>query len=138
MKKIIWILAAVIILAGASFAAFLFFRGSSGQPVSPEMLKPGVTDYGTLKVLIKGKGQPLNDVEVDLGTISSGGPTGPMTFKITDESGLALFENVPVGNYNVFFNTNHYPADFAPYSEQVSVKINQGQTTEKTIELKTK
>ena len=138
MKKIIWITLAAIILAAAGFAVSLFLRGSSGQPVSPEMLKPGVSDYGALKVTISGKGQPVNDVEVDLGTLGSSGPTGPMAFKVTDESGMVLFDKVPVGDYNIFFNTNHYPQGFAWYGQPVSVKINKEQITDKTIELKAK
>lgn len=135
MKKYILGFISALVLIAIIFVVFLFIRGSGDKgPVSPVDLKPEVTDYGILRVEVFGKGKPLADVEVDLGEIGSSGPTGPMSFMVTDAGGLATFENVPVGSYDIFFNTNHFPAGFAP-PKSVAVNIVKDQVVQKRIDL---
>jgi hypothetical protein len=135
MKNIFIGFASALILIGVIYFAYGMLRGASNSgPVSPQNLKPGVNDYGTLQVAVFGKGAPLPDVEVDVGEVGSNGPTGPMSYAVTDTSGTALFENVPVGTYDVFFNTNHFPAGYMP-PQRVPVSISQGQITQKRIDL---
>ncbi len=133
MKKFILGFVVAAVLLGGGFFAYRFFGGSG--PVSPEMLKPDVTDYGTLKVTVLGQGRaPLPDVEVDLGTIGKRGPEGPMAFARTNSEGVALFERVPVGGYDVFWNSYFFPEEYSQPSRAL-VEITKDKTTEKVFEL---
>ncbi len=136
MKKFALGFISALAVIAVIFFVYLAIRSFSGGggPVSPENLKPGVKDYGTLRVEVFGKGNPLVDVEVDLGEIGSSGPTGPMSFTVTDSAGLALFEKVPVGNYDIFFNTNHFPSGYVP-PQRVNVSIAKDQVLQKRIDL---
>ncbi|MBI2055218.1 MAG: carboxypeptidase regulatory-like domain-containing protein [Candidatus Sungbacteria bacterium] len=138
MKKFILGFVAALIVTAIVYFAYPIIRGffSGGGPVSPENLKPGVKDYGSLRVEIFGRGNPLADVEVDLGEIGSNGPTGPMSFAVTDSSGVASFEKVPIGNYDIFFNAYHFPSEYnLPQPDRVSVSIVKDQITQKRIDL---
>ncbi len=136
MKKFVLGFVSALVLAGLAYFAYPVISGffGGGGPVSPRNLKPGATDYGTLRVEVFGKGNPLPDVEVDLGEIGPNGPAGPMSFMVTDDGGLALFENVPIGAYDVFFNTNHFPAGYA-VPRNVSVNVVKDQVAQKRIDL---
>lgn len=125
-----------LVIVAVLFFAYLAIRSlsSGGGPVSPENLKPNVKDYGSLRVEIFGKGNPLADVEVDLGEIGSNGPTGPMSFVVTDSGGLASFEKVPVGSYDIFLNSNHFPNGYA-LPQRVSISIAKDQIVQKRIDL---
>lgn len=136
MKKFVWGFVSALAVIAVLFVGYLAIRqfSSSGGPVSPENLKPGVKDYGSLRVTVFGKGSPLSDVEVDLGEVGSNGPTGPMSFVVTDSSGLASFPKVPVGNYDIFFNSYHFPGGYtAP--QHVSVSIAKDQVVQQRIDL---
>lgn len=136
MKKFTLGFVSAVVVAAVLFFAYLAIRSLSGGggPVSPENLKPGVKDYGSLRVEVFGRGNPLADVEVDLGEIGSNGPTGPMSFTITDSSGVASFEKVPVGSYDIFFNSNHFPNGYVP-PQRVSISIAKDQIVQKRIDL---
>ncbi len=136
MKKFVLGFISALAVIAVLFLAYLALRGSfsGGGPVSPENLKPGIKDYGSLRVEVFGKGSPLGDVEVDLGEIGPSGPTGPMSFAVTDSSGVAVFEKVPVGNYDIFFNSNHFPSGYVP-PQRVSVNIAKDQVMQKRVDL---
>lgn len=142
MKKFILGFIAALVLMGAGFGIYKFITGTvgpgSGGPVAPEALKPGVLDYGVLKIRVLGSGgAPLSNVEIDLGTIGAKGPEGPMAFLRTDKNGVALFEKVPIGAYDVFWNSYFFPKEYEQ-PPKIKIEIIKGQTTEKTIELKLK
>lgn len=108
---------------------------SNPQPVQPQDLSPGSTDFGTLRVEIFGLGNPLAEVEVDLAKTEPGkGPIGPMTYAKTDANGIAMFERVPVGSFSVFFNLKNFPKGYK-YIPNVPVEIIKNQTIIKKIEL---
>jgi hypothetical protein len=136
MKKFILGFISALVLVGLIYFAYPFIRSffSGASPVSPESLNPSVKDYGSLRVEIFGKGNPLADVEVDLGKIGSSGPTGPMSFLITDSSGLVVFKNVPVGSYNIFFNDYHFPNGYV-MPRYFLVNITKDQNTQERIDL---
>ncbi len=142
MKKFILGFIAALVLVGVGFGIYKFLTGAVGPgssgPVSPEALKPGVSEYGTLKIIVLGKDKlPLSGVEIDLGTVGAQGPEGPMAFQRTGTDGVALFEKVPVGAYDVFWNSYFFPKEY-DQPPKISVEIKKGQTTERTIELKIK
>ncbi len=138
MKKFVLGFISAVVLLGLIFLGFLFVRGffigGSSGPVTSENLVKDAKDFGSLRIDIFGKGQPLADVEVDLGTIGSGGPAGPMSAIVTDAGGTALFGKVPVGNFDVFFNNYHFPEGYN-VPQRVSVEIVKGQMTQKRVDL---
>ena len=139
MKKFILGFISGVIVVVIVFLIFLFIRGSfnGSGPVNPESLNPNVKDYGSLRVEVFGKGNPLSNIEVDLGKVGSGGPTGPMSFTVTDSNGIASFDKVPIGKYDIFFNTNHFSNDYIP-PQKTSVSIAKDQLTQKRIDLSPK
>lgn len=128
-----------LVLVGIVYVGSLLLHGFFGgpAPVASNNLVPGAHDFGSLTVLIFGKGQPLSNVEVDIGTVGERGPTGPMSYAVTDAHGAATFEKVPVGNFNIFFNTNHFPAAYQTplQSALPSVHIVKDQPAETRIDL---
>jgi len=127
---------AAFLLAAAIAVGYTYLRGSFGDtgPVSPSALKPGATEFGTLQVTVLAEGRPMADVEVDLGTVGPSGPTGAMSTMKTDVNGVALFEQVPVGTYDVFWNTNAFPQGYE-VQRDISVTITKDTTTRKTVTL---
>ena len=111
------------------------FATSPQQPVSPKDLKPGATEFGALKVQVTGAGKPLPGLEVDLGKIEPGtGPTGPMAVLQTDSNGFVTFEPVPVGGYDLFFNSSNFPQEFEQLS-RVPADVSKDKVTSLKIEL---
>lgn len=141
MKKFILGFVAVLAVIAMLYFAYPFIRGffggAGGGPVSPENLNPAVKEYGSLQVMLDGKVKSLVDVEVDLGKINdASGPTGPMSFAVTDIHGTATFGKVPVGDYDIFFNTNHFPSGYDfPKPNRFSVSIEKDQNIIKRIDL---
>lgn len=128
MKKFILGGAGVVVVAGLLYFGWSFIGGlfGGGQPVAPQALKPGATEFGTLKVSVFGRGSPLAGVEVDLGTVSTRGPTGPMAAVKTDAQGAVTFENVPVGTYDIFWNSYAFPSGYnQPSRAQITISKNQ-------------
>jgi len=74
------------------------------------------------------------DVAVDLGKIGPRGPVGAMSEIKTDTGGVALFEEVPVGTYDIFWNLKAFPAGYNQPSK-ISVEIIKGQVTQKRVDL---
>ena len=132
MKKFILGFIAALALVGLIYFGYPIIRGFFGTsaPVVPGLLNPEAKDFGSLKVEVFGKGNPVAGLEVDLGQ-----PGGRMTYTMTDADGTATFEGVSVGNYNIFFNDLNYPKEFARISSAIPVEIVKDKTTEKRIEL---
>lgn len=93
-------------------------------------MKPGVEDFGMLRVKVSGAGKPLSDVEVDIGE-----PGGRMSYMMTNKDGVAFFENVPVGPLEIFFNDFNFPKEFICVSSRIIVNIAKEEITDKEIEL---
>lgn len=123
MNKFFLGFVSAIVLIGLIYLGYLVIPGffSSGL-VSPEELDPNAKDFGTLRVEVFGDGNPLSQVEVDLGKIGPGGPIGKMSAVKTDESGTAVFKKVPVGTYDVFWNTYAFPKEYSQ-PESISIEI---------------
>jgi len=127
-------LLAFLIAAVVAFG-ITYLRGTSGGgPVVPSALKPGATEFGSLRVTVLALGQPVEGVEVDVGTMTSSGPTGAMTVATTGADGVALFEQVPVGTFDIFWNLNVFPKGYQQPSG-FPVTIVKNQTTAKTVTL---
>ncbi len=126
---------AALIFIGVIYFAYPLISGFRGiTVVPPNELKRGSTDIGTLKIYVFAEGTPLSGVEVNLGTIGPNGPVGPMSVVETDEQGLALFEPVPAGVYDVFWNNNNFPFQYKQ-PPVMSIEIARDKVIEKTIEL---
>ncbi len=136
MKKFIFGFGAALALIALIYFGYPFIRGfqGGGGPVAPEQLNPGAKDFGVLKVIVFENNQPIAGVEVDLGKIGPDGPVGPMSAIKTDSQGSALFEKVPVGAYDIFWNLNAFPDGYMPPSN-ITVEILKDKTTEKKVEL---
>lgn len=139
MKKfILGFVSALILVAVAYYGypvvnGFIFGFSNQGKPLAPSELMPGATAFGNLKIEVTSGGRAVTNLEVDLGQ-----PGGRMSYTITDSYGIALFEKVSVGTYNVFFNDINFPKDLVRLSSVVPVEVKDGITTEKKIELKSK
>ncbi|HXK36680.1 MAG TPA: carboxypeptidase-like regulatory domain-containing protein [Candidatus Paceibacterota bacterium] len=122
------------LIAAALAAGFMFLRDpfGGGGPVSPSALKPGATEFGTLRVTVLADSRPVADVEVDLGTIGPSGPTGAMSAVQTDDDGVAIFEQVPVGTYDLFWNDNAFPEGYQQPPD-ISITIAKDRTTDRTV-----
>ena len=131
MKNFIFGSVAALVVVGLIYMAYPMIGGffTSG-PVSPQELKSGVTDFGALQVKVSGAGKPLSGIEVDIGE-----PGGRMSYLMTDKDGIVLFENVPVGQIEIFFNDFNFPKEFIRVSSRIVVSIAKAKTTEKEIEL---
>ncbi len=136
MKKFILGFITALGLVALVYFSYPFIRGffGGGGPVSPENLNPKIKDYGSLRVEIFGKGNPLGDVEVDVGNI---GPKGPESFTtmVTDTKGIALFEKIPIGTYDIFFNGYHFPKGYEIPKERNYITIVKNQLAQKRIDL---
>lgn len=105
---------------------------TKGTPRDCASLAPDATEFGNLTVQVLGNGQPVGNLEVDLG-LQPGPNNCP---KKTDSNGLVSFENIPVGSMAIFFNGANFPKEFSQASSAVYwVNITKNQTFEKTIEL---
>lgn len=133
MKKfILWFVGALVIV-GLIYFGYPVIRGFLGNnaPVTPNQLNPEAKDFGTLKVEVSGKGRLIAGLEVDLGQ-----PGGRMTYTMTDVNGVAIFENVSVGTYRIFFNDYNYPKEeFVRVASEIPVVIIKDQIIVKKIEL---
>ena len=126
---------AALIFIGIIYWGYPLISGIKSNEIVPSNeLKHGSTDIGTLKVEIFANGAPLSGVEVYLGTIGNNGPVGPMSAVKTNEKGLALFEPVPAGTYDIFWNTKTFPQGYNQ-PPVMSVEITRDKVIEKVIEL---
>lgn len=86
---------------------------------------------GAVNVTVKARENPINELEVDLGT-----KPGASEYYLsrTNSKGVALFEGIPAGSYVIYFNQNNFPSGFsAPAPEQIQVV--KGESKEITIKI---
>jgi len=95
-------------------------------------INPDITEYGSLKVTLLHKGSPAKNTEVDLALTP--GPDN-YCYQETNESGIAEFTGVPIGNYFIYLNMISFPEEYGIPSAEVEVEISKNTTTEITIEL---
>lgn len=90
-------------------------------------------DFGSLKVIVLApNGKPATEIEVDINT-----KPGPPKFRLdTDKNGVAFFEQVPVGNYAIYFNKGNFPPVFEYPQQTYWVGVDKDKITEKVIELR--
>ena len=136
MKKFIFGFIAALALVALIYFGYPLIRGFQGDsgPVAPEQLNPDAKEFGELKVGVFSGSQPLAGVEVDLGKIGPSGPVGAMSAVKTDSQGTALFQKVPVGAYDIFWNLNAFPGGYSVPSN-IPVEILKDKITEKRVEL---
>lgn len=79
-------------------------------------------------------GQPVADVEVDLGEKPGPPPKGGVT--VTDKNGMATFSVQP-GNYFIYFNSGSFPKNLQEPEPQ-QIQVSEENISKKTIILKTK
>lgn len=133
MKKFIFGFIAGIAITLVVFFGFSLIQNMGFKPVSPDQLNPEAKEWGALRLEVFGKGQPISGVEVDLGKIGPNGPEGPMSAMETDANGVVLFEKIPVGTYDVFWNSNDFPQNFNQPG-RILIEITKDQTTLKRID----
>ncbi len=110
--------------------SFILFKQGTERDCSS--LVTGATKFGNLTVQVLGNGQPMVNLEVDLG-LQPGPNNCP---KETDSNGFASFQNVPIGEMAIFFNFANFPQQFSQAASSVYwVNITENQNLEKTIEL---
>jgi hypothetical protein len=149
MKKILIIIIVLIILAGLGYFGYKYFFPSSksqsvGGPGAAAQLCDINTqncsaiqksaDSGTLQVTVTGGGKVVTDLEVDVG-VKPGATKYYM--RLTDSNGVAVFDGIPAGSYDVYFNGNNFPAQFGN-SPLVTVEVSAGQIIQKSIDLNSK
>lgn len=138
MKKILIIVIVLMILAGLGYAGYKYFTVSKTVTVTNQgpgkaetqlcdlqkqtcTVNSKTANSGSLKVSIMSAGAPVKSLEVDVGTK----PGAPQYYlKMTDDSGIALFEEIPAGSYVIYFNQENFPSGLAqPKLETVSVAV---------------
>lgn len=89
---------------------------------------------GNLRVILTAAGNPVTGLEVD--AADKPGAT-QYYMKLTDGSGVALFNGLPAGGYTIYFNGVNFPKEYGN-APTVPVVIEMGQTAERRIDLKSK
>lgn len=89
------------------------------------------SNSGNLKVIISASGDPVKNLEVDLG-VQPGAPKYYM--RPTNNQGIALFEGIPSGNYFIYFNGINFPKLYGNSPTQ-GVEIIPNQVVERFLEL---
>jgi hypothetical protein len=112
------------------------FGNNAGVPnaVATQNLVKGATEFGTLKVTVTSGKAVVSGVEVDVGVQ----PGGKMAVATTDKDGVALWNEMPIGDFVVFFNAYNFPKNFKFESSLTPVSVSADQTTEQKIELTAK
>lgn len=90
-----------------------------------------VQDSGNLNVVVTAAGVPMKGLEVD----AAGRPGAPRYYvKLTDDTGVALFNGLPTGSYVIYFNGVNFPKEYGD-APTVPAMITKEQTTERRIDL---
>jgi len=93
-----------------------------------------VEGVGDLKAIITADGEPVRRLEVD---VADRPGAAQYYLKLTDEAGMALFNNLPAGSYKIYFNLNTLPGEYeGSAGTTIGVEVIAGKTTEQKIELK--
>lgn len=90
-----------------------------------------VDDSGSIKIVISAGENPVKGLEVDVAPRPG---SQQYYVKLTDNSGVATFENIPSGEYAIYFNGVNFPKEYGD-SPTVPVEITKGQTIERAIDL---
>lgn len=146
MKKIVFIVVILVVLAGLGYAGYKNFMPGSknesggGPPTGAQLCDVNshscsviqkTADSGTLKIIITASGKSVGSLEVDVAA-KPGAPKYYMA--LTDNNGTAVFDGIPAGSYFIYFNGNNFPTQFGdPPTE--SVNVISGQTVQKNINL---
>ena len=152
MKKLVLGFISALILVGLVYAVFTFvpqFVSKKRGPLYDEDVKRAqeavicdavkhscnyfdkTQGSGSLKVAIVVAKSPVKRLEVDV----AGKPGSPLYYvKLTDNNGVALFNNLPSGDYAIYFNGVNFPKEYGD-SPTVPVEIIKNQTIERVIEL---
>ncbi len=133
-----------MILIGLGYAGYRFFlsKSFSGKGQEPgigaatlcDAVKHTCSEYsktseaGTLKVVLFAKG-PVGGIEVDVGSRPG---ASQYYMKFSDNSGVALLEGIPGGNYSIYFNGNNFPKEYGD-TQTRQVQIIKGET--KVVEI---
>jgi hypothetical protein len=138
MKKIILgLIAVVLVIVALNTLGVInlkeIFSGmeDTEKLVSPRDLVNGAKKFGDLRVVVMSLNGAVSNLEVDIGKK----PGGKMSAGTTDADGIVVFNDVPVGDFVIFFNDYTYPAIFEKMP-LIHFNILEDQTTEKVIELK--
>ncbi len=144
MNKILIVVVILLILGGGGYFGyrFLISRWSTQQ------VEPGIgaatlcdntkhicgdfsktADSGTLRVVLFSKSGPPGGIEVDAGAKPG---ADHYYMKFSDNSGVALFEGIPAGNYYIYFNGNNFPTKYGDSPTETVQIIKEG---EKIIEI---
>jgi hypothetical protein len=145
-KTVVFLISAVVIIGIGFFAYKYFFSSKSSttgqnhgtnatqicdtvKSTCSEVAK--TSDSGSLKVTILNGSNPVPNLEVDVAT-----KPGAQTYylKLTDETGLALFEGIPEGTYSVYFNQNNFPTSLGNPPTQ-SAQVVKGEVKETIVNL---
>lgn len=119
MKKFILGFLTAIVFIGVGFGTY-------------QLARPH--DFGDLKVIATSNGKPVAGLEIDVD--SQPGP--PKYRDQTDENGVVLFEELPVGRYAIFFNGENFPKELADATLYFWVTVKKDKVTEKKIVLRPK
>lgn len=152
MKKFVLGFIFALVLMGLIYSVFMFlsqFQPKKKGPLYDEDVKKAqeavicdvlkhscsyfdkTQDSGSLSVTIIAAKGPVKGLEVDV----AGKPGSPQYYvKLTDNNGVALFNNLPSDDYAIYFNGVNFPKEYGD-SPTVPVEIVKNQTIERVIEL---
>lgn len=163
MKKIIlgFVISAIVLVGGFFVLSNLFKSGTTQQTnnsspqssnrATDEATQPDEAVYcdvqksscgsyaktensGNLEVTVMAAGKPAANLEVDA-ALAPGAPHYYM--RSTDSNGVAQFDDLPAGDYKIYFNLNNFPKEYDA-SQLGSTKVTQGVTAKTIITLKKK
>lgn len=132
--------ALILVAAGYGIYKFVFYPQRYNVPRENQgtcnHLNEGAAEFGKVGLEISSKsGQSVKDVEVNLG--AQPGAENYCWTK-TNENGVAVFDQVPVGDYSIYFNDTTLPEALGGGGPTpvLQIKVTKGVTTEAGIELK--
>lgn len=141
MKNFVWGFISALVLVGLVWGIYKLIPGfkkakeanrQESLNIECQNINSSVREYGSLKLQILYKGQPATDLETDIAQVP-----GPDNYcsKITDSNGNISINNMPIGNYYVYFNMSNYPAKYGIASTQVKFEIKKDTVNELSIDL---
>ncbi len=87
---------------------------------------------GDLKVTINSASGPAGNLEVDVAYRPG---ASQYYMRATDDKGVAVFNDLPEGNYKIYFNSSNFLAGY-DFRQTIDVKVTADQTAEMVVELK--
>lgn len=115
MKNYILGFISALILVALAYGGYRLYPGLQRAKVLNELespcaiLNPSAGEFGQVRVALSAGSTPIQGVEVDLARIPGAedycdAQTGP--------DGVAVFERVPIGQYNIYFNAGNFPRQY--------------------------